>query len=235
MRLRGIRVDLDAAEQARTLLLGKRDAALAELSEQLGCAISMHEVQGRKWLVETFDRHKIAYPRTEKGNASFTGGKLGWMAAHEHWLPKLIATANKYDKAGGDFVQKLIDYAVNGRIHAEINPHRSEDNGTKSFRFSYNDPPLQQMPSRDEELAPLIRGIFLPEQDEIWAKPDASQQEFRFVVHYANQHKLTKAAEAVARYRTTRTLTFTHSPQPLPLWHAPTPRRLISGKSTVSA
>jgi DNA polymerase I-like protein with 3'-5' exonuclease and polymerase domains len=49
MRRRGIRVDLNAAEQARTLLLGKRDAALAELSEQLGCAISMHEIQGRKW------------------------------------------------------------------------------------------------------------------------------------------------------------------------------------------
>ena len=98
-------------------------------------------------------------------------------------------------------MQKILDYAVNGRIHAEINPHRSEDNGTKSFRFSYTDPPLQQMPSRDEELAPLIRGVFLPEEGEVWAKPDASQQEFRFVVHYANQHKLRKAAEAVARYR----------------------------------
>jgi DNA polymerase I-like protein with 3'-5' exonuclease and polymerase domains len=120
------------------------------------------------------------------------------MAGHVHWLPQLVA--GKYDKAGGDFVQKLIDHAVNGRIHAEINPHRSESNGTKSFRFSYNDPPLQQMPSRDEELAPLIRGIFLPEDGELWAKPDASQQEFRLVVHYANQHKLRKAAEAVARY-----------------------------------
>ena len=123
------------------------------------------------------------------------------MAGHAHWLPRLIATANKYDKATADFVQKILDYAVDGRIHAEINPHRSEDNGTKSFRFSYNDPPLQQMPSRDEELAPLIRGVFLPEEGEVWAKPDASQQEFRFVVHYANQHKLRKAAEAVARYR----------------------------------
>jgi DNA polymerase I len=56
------------------------------------------------------------------------------------------------------------------------------------------------MPSRDEELAPLIRGIFLPEEGEFWAKPDASQQEFRLVVHYASQHKLKGAAEVVARY-----------------------------------
>jgi DNA polymerase I-like protein with 3'-5' exonuclease and polymerase domains len=201
MRLRGIRIDLDAAERARKLLLRKRDAALTELSKQLGALTSMDEIQGRKWLVETFDRLGINYPRTEKGNPSFKGGKTGWMVGHAHWLPPLIATANKYNKALADFVQKLIDYAVNGRVHAEINPHRSEDNGTKSFRFSYSDPPLQQMPGRDEELGPLIRGIFLPEEGETWAKPDASQQEFRFVVHYANRHNLHKAAEAVARYR----------------------------------
>jgi DNA polymerase I-like protein with 3'-5' exonuclease and polymerase domains len=201
MRLRGIRVDLDAAEYARTLLLSKRDAALTEISNQLGRAISMHEIQGRKWLVEAFDRLNIKYPRTEKGNPSFTAGKLGWMSGHSYWLPQLIATANKYNKAASDFVQTIIDHAVNGRVHAEISPHRSEDNGTKSFRFSYSKPALQQMPSRDEELAPLIRGIFLAEEGEVWAKPDASQREFRFVVHYANQHKLRNAAEAVARYR----------------------------------
>ena len=120
----------------------------------------MHEIQGRKWLAETFDRHGVKYPKTEKGNPSFTAGKMGWMAMHAHWLPKHIAIANKYDKAANDFVQKIIDYTVNGRVHAEINPHRSEDNSTKSFRFSYSDPPLQQMPSRDEELSPLIRGMF---------------------------------------------------------------------------
>jgi DNA polymerase I-like protein with 3'-5' exonuclease and polymerase domains len=201
MRLRGIRIDLNAAETARDQLLHKRDVALAELSDKLGCAISMHEIQSRKWLTETFDRLNIKYPHTEKGNPSFSGGKLGWMTTHKHWLPPLIATANKYDKAAADFLQKLIDHTVNGRIHAEINPHRSEDNGTKSFRFSYSNPPLQQMPSRDEEIAPLIRGVFLPEEGEAWLQPDCSQQEFRFVVHYACRHNLRRAAEAMALYR----------------------------------
>ena len=79
MRLRGIRVDLDAAEQARELLLQKRNAALEELSKELGSAVGPQEIQGRKWLEATFDRLKIKYPRTEKGNASFTAGKSGWM------------------------------------------------------------------------------------------------------------------------------------------------------------
>ena len=46
MRRRGIRIDQDAAEQARDLLLGKRDAALAELSAQLGAPVSMDEING---------------------------------------------------------------------------------------------------------------------------------------------------------------------------------------------
>jgi DNA polymerase I-like protein with 3'-5' exonuclease and polymerase domains len=202
MRLRGIRVDLDAAERARDLVLRKRDAALTELSQELGYAVSTREIHSPKWLVEIFDRRGITYPRTAMGNPSFTAGKLGWMTGHAHWLPRLIAVATKYNKAAVDFLQgHILEHTVNGRLHAEINPHRSEDSGTKSFRFSYSNPPLQQMPSRDEELAPLIRGVFLPEEGEIWAKPDASQQEFRLVVHYANQHNLRRAADAVARYR----------------------------------
>ena len=58
------------------------------------------------------------------------------------------------------------------------------------------------MPARDKELAPLIRGVFLPDEGEVWAKPDISQQEFRFVVHYAVQRNLPRAKEAAELYRT---------------------------------
>ena len=202
MRRRGIRVDLSAAEPARDYCLQKRDQTLAELSEQLDSPVSMDEIASPIWKARTFDAYAINYPRTAKGNPSFRAGKLGWMAAHPHWLPQLIATANKYDAAGSKFLEgHILAHLIGDRVYAEINPHRSEDGGTRSFRFSYANPPLQQMPSSDEELAPLIRRVFLPEDNEFWAESDASQQEFRFVVHHANQHKLRKAAEAVARYR----------------------------------
>jgi hypothetical protein len=152
-------------------------------------------------LAETFDREGIKYPRTEKGNPSFTGGQKGWMDRHPHWLPKLICEADKYHMAGANFVERyILNFVVNGRIHAEIHPHRSEGNGTKSFRFSYSDPPLQLMSSRDEELTPMIRGLFLPEEGEVWAKPDCSQQEFRIAVHYAAVHNVPKTDIALQRY-----------------------------------
>ena len=68
MRRRGIRIDTAAAEQARDLLLQKRDAALAELSEKLGVRVGMEEIGRNKWLAQTFDAQGITYPRTEKGN-----------------------------------------------------------------------------------------------------------------------------------------------------------------------
>ena len=48
--------------------------------------------------------------------------------------------------------QHILGHILNGRIHAEIHPYRAEDGGARSSRFSYSDPPLQQMPSRDKEL-----------------------------------------------------------------------------------
>ena len=46
-------------------------------------------------------------------------------------------------------------------------------------KVSYSDPPLQQMPSHDEEIAAIVRSAFLPDDGEVWASCDQSQQEFR--------------------------------------------------------
>jgi DNA polymerase I-like protein with 3'-5' exonuclease and polymerase domains len=207
MRRRGIRVDVPAAERARETLLQKCDAVLAQISAQLGTAVGMKEIRGRKWLVTTFDRLKIKYPLTEKGNPSFETGNNKWMRQSTHWLPPLIADATRLHRYAENFLKtQIIDHVVNGRVHAEINPHRSnaDDNkrrGARSFRFSYSHPPLQQMPKHDIHLAPLLRVAFLPEEGETWADCDASQQEFRLIVHYASRFVLPRATEAVERYR----------------------------------
>jgi Mesyanzhinovviridae DNA polymerase len=201
MRRRGIRIDISAAEQARDLLLRRRDSVLTQISEQLHANIGMDEIDGRKWLIGTFDRLGIAYPRTEKGNPSFKRGKRGWMQHSLHWLPPLIAAADQLDQYGDNFLQQqILGHIENGRVYGEIHPHRSDYGGTRSLRFSYSHPPLQQMPKHDEELAPLIRSVFLPEEGEVWASCDFSQQEFRLVVHYAMRHKLTGATTARDRY-----------------------------------
>jgi DNA polymerase I-like protein with 3'-5' exonuclease and polymerase domains len=201
MRRRGIRIDQAAAEQARERILAKRNVALADLSEKLGTSAGMTEIRSSKWLTRTFDAEEISYPQTEKGNPSFKAGRDGWMVQHPHWLPQLVAGSRRYQTAV-TFLESLIEHTVRGRIHAEIHPHRSDDGGTRTTRFSYSKPALQQTPKHNEELAPLIRGIFLPEEGEVWATGDASQQEFRLLVHFAAQHDLPRAREVVERYLT---------------------------------
>jgi DNA polymerase I-like protein with 3'-5' exonuclease and polymerase domains len=214
-RRRGVRVDIDAAERARDELTAKRDEAFTELGDRLGERVGMEEIGRTKWLEARFAHHakEIRVPRTAPsrgfpdGQASFTAGSTGWMHKERHWLPRLIVRADKLNNAATKFLQGyILDYATAGRIHAEVHPHRSDDGGTRSLRLSYSDPPLQQMTARDEELAPLIRGVFLPEEGEVWAKPDVSQQEYRFIVDYACQAgpggtPLPKAQEAAQMYR----------------------------------
>jgi hypothetical protein len=77
MRLRGIKVNQDDAEQAQAQLFAKRDVALGKISELLGAPVGLTEIRSAKWKVSAFDARGIAYPRTEKGNPSFEGGVEG--------------------------------------------------------------------------------------------------------------------------------------------------------------
>jgi hypothetical protein len=51
-----------------------------------------------------------------------------------------------------------------------------------------NSPNLQQIPARDPELGPMIRSLFLPEEEQQWAAIDFSQQEPRILVHFAKNY-----------------------------------------------
>ena len=163
MRRRGIRIDADAAVKARDTLIAKRDTVLAELADKLDAATGIDEIHSRKWLVSTFDKHKIIYPRTKKNNPSFRAGQAGWLDRHEHWLPQLIAKAKRYHHATTNFVDgHILKHVVAGRIHSELHPFRAEDGGAKSSRFSTPIPHYGEYPSRDTEIGPLIRNIFFP-------------------------------------------------------------------------
>ena len=128
MRRRGIRIDQAAAEQARDLLLQKRDAALASSPRSSARRSVWTRSAARNGWRRPSTAHSIDYPRTKKGNPSFKAGKTGWMHKHPHWLPQLIAKANKYNDAGSKFLEgHILEHIVNGRIHAEIHPHRADD------------------------------------------------------------------------------------------------------------
>ena len=75
----------------------------------------------------------------------------------------MVVQAREFNRARTTFVDTLLKHQVNGRIHAELHPLRSELGGTVTGRFSYSNPNLQQIPARHGEIGPMIRGLFLPE------------------------------------------------------------------------
>ena len=92
----------------------------------------------------------------QKGTAKTTG----WSRT-QHWLPRLIATVNKYNHAGEVFLNGSYSRARHRRADLLSVSHsfKTEKSGTKSFRFSVSKPPLQQMPKNDPEIGPLIREV----------------------------------------------------------------------------
>jgi len=181
MTYRGVRVDMDKTERTRDALL-KREAELhKEIKRQAGFGVEIWAAQS---LSKAFDELGIAYPKTEKGAPSFT---KTFLAEQQHPFARLIVDARNINKTSGTFINNILKYCnKDGRIHGHINQNRSDQGGTVSGRLSMNNPNLQQIPARDPELGPMIRSLFLPEEDEQWAAIDFSQQEPRILVHYAH-------------------------------------------------
>ena len=81
----------------------------------------------------------------------------------------------------------------------EVEEHHNFIANEVCVHNSGSNPNLQFIPARDEELAPRIRGIFVPEEDEDWQRDDASQIEYRFLTHYAVGKGAEEAREAYRR------------------------------------
>jgi DNA polymerase I-like protein with 3'-5' exonuclease and polymerase domains len=204
MRERGIRVSTDTAEETQGRLRQLRTEGLAELSSKVGYRLDTNVLLSPDALDPIFAAEGIKVPKTPKTDKG--SYKSAWLKQQGHWLPTAIQRLRTLDQMAEKFLGiYILGYQHRGRIHADIHQLRDSDedggfSGTRSFRLSYSDPPLQQMPAREEELAPLIRGCFLAEERQRWCALDYSQQEPRFAVHFSAECGIIGADEAVAYY-----------------------------------
>jgi DNA polymerase I-like protein with 3'-5' exonuclease and polymerase domains len=117
-------------------------------------------------------------------------------------MSKMILEARELNKTHGTFLEPYLKHsAKDGRIHTHFNQMRNEDGGTVTGRLSASNPNLQQVPARHEIIGPLVRGLFLPEDGQIWAANDFSSQEPRLLVHYATLLGLPGAEKMAQAYR----------------------------------
>lgn len=202
MRMRGIRIDTDRVERLRVKYAAKRDEALKRIFELTGVR------------TQPFENEAIARAlRVENPSLDFAKTAMGKDSVRKDFVESLktpvadaVATARKYDKALGTFIDGyLTKYVVKGRLHGELHPTRRADEdaegGTTSGRWASSNPNLQNIPARDPQLGPDIRGCALPEEGEQWLKLDWASQEPRLTIHFAVLANQRGAEEMAQRFR----------------------------------
>ena len=180
MRFKGVRVDIERAHKLKQQLTAQENELLLKVKQETGIE---PQIWAARSIAKVFDKLGLPYDTTEKSSApSFT---KNFLQEHSNPIVQMIAKAREINKAHTTFIDTILKFEYKGRIHADINPIRSDQGGTVTGRFSYANPNLQQIPARNKDLGPMIRSLFIPENGHKWGCFDYSQQEPRLVVHYA--------------------------------------------------
>lgn len=181
MRLAGVSVDIDFAEQMHSKLTQEISALYGKLLHVSGRMVT--SVNKVAELAPIFDAAGVSYPLTATGKPSIT---KGWLTACTHPVADLIKNIREMEKLKSTFLEGyILERNIDGKIYGSFNPLRSDGGGTRSGRVSSDNPNLQNIPARSE-LGKKIRQIFIPDVGHVcWEKDDYSQIEYRFLCHFA--------------------------------------------------
>ncbi len=180
MERTGIKIDRGFCLRALEHEKGLYTKALTRFKDVSGFDL----VDSPKSLQKAFDAVGEEYPRTEKGNPSFTADVLDGMTSP---LAQILLDYRKAYKKAHTYYQNFLDLSDGeDRIHANM-----RQAGTDTTRFSYSEPNLQNLPKNSED-APkedfLIRRAFVPTNEEYCLVPiDYDQMEYRFMLEYAQE------------------------------------------------
>ena len=182
MRRNGVAVDVSRASWVRDELATRVKDLAKQLDNMAGFPVNCNANES---LQKLFKSQGISIPLHHKtGKTSFSKETL---LDCEHPLAEVILKLRKFEKVRSTFVESyILNSHVNGKLHCSIHPLRGDKDGTRSGRFSYSKPNGENIPSRDEEMAPLVRSCFIPHVGHRrWRRYDYSQIQYRGLAHYA--------------------------------------------------
>jgi len=180
MKFKGVRIDVEKATAFGKHLKKRRDQivkaieSITTIKVDIWAAASIKNLLDHLCIKDYKVTPKSKMPQLPKD----------YLKTHNNKCLRMIAKAREYDKAVNTFIDGLLGYVHEGRIHADINQIRSDSGGTVTGRFSMSNPNLQQIPSKGF-IGKKMRELFIPDEGYKWGSFDYSQQEPRIVVHYA--------------------------------------------------
>ena len=202
MRRRGVRIDFDQLSKVEAWAREEEQTKLDEVFHHTNVRIKCGDVNKARVLAGAVQAIGATVPKTAAGNYSVDND---FLKALKHPVGDALIRARKVNKLYSSFVKSVRRHQVKGRIHCTFNQLRretdsGEDKGARYGRVSCSDPNLQQQPSRDD-FAKMWRSIYVPDGGAIWSSNDFSQQEPRWLVHYAELCGCRGARVAAEAYR----------------------------------
>lgn len=213
MRRNGVRVDLERLRGVEMWALEEEAKALGEVYQHTGVRIDVGDVWKPELLARAITEIGVELPKTAKGADSVTSDLL---KSIHHPVATALGYARKVNKIRTSFAASIRTYIIGDRVHCTFNQLRQtkddsgegdDSKGGRFGRLSATDPGLQQQPSRDDEelgftgVAERWRSIYVADEGGEWCTNDFSQQEPRWMTHFAEACELPRAREAGERYR----------------------------------
>lgn len=197
----GVRVDLGRTHAALKQMLAEVKKSQLTLNRAVGHEFNVNSTPQVRALFNPKkgnDEHwyigKIRLEKTDTGKPSIGKDALRYLQAAGHPLAAPIMTVRKLLKAQQFLAKHILGHEVGGVVYPNYNQTRGDNElGTGTGRFSINDPALQQIPKRDEDIAAIVRSCFIANKGDVWCSADWNQFEFRWFAHYVNDPNINAA------------------------------------------
>lgn len=189
--MRGVPVDPLAAEEAADRL----DTIIIERQQAFdrSVGISGFNVNSAPQVKKLFDpvqteggiwisrRTGATLGTAKSGGPSLTAEILDEM---DDPLAQEISEIRSLIKTRDTFLRgHILGHMIAERVYPTINQTAGEFGGTRSGRLSYQEPALQQIPSRNLEVAKIVKKAFIPEHGQTWLSTDMNSFEVRVFAH----------------------------------------------------
>ena len=132
----------------------------------------------------------VTLPTTDAGNPSLTDDVIEALLVNpgisdrDSGILQAVQKIRYFDKRISSYYQSYLNLQDKDNV---IHPYMWQA-GTRTGRFSYSDPNLQNIPKEEESKEPfLIRGCFKPRRGYVFVSMDYSQMEYRMMADYANE------------------------------------------------
>ncbi|RLA00262.1 MAG: DNA polymerase I, partial [Gammaproteobacteria bacterium] len=197
--MRGIRADLNYAEEAADKLTPIIEEKQAELNMLAGKEINVNSSPQVKEMFEPRqleDGSWVASNGTKIGTTPKGGPSLGaeYLRGMSDPRAAAILEIRSIIKTRDTFLRgHVLAHSVGDRVYPAINQAQGETGGTGTGRLSYQNPAMQQIPSRNKSVAALVKPCFLPDEGMKWVDIDESSFEVRIFAHLVNNPEIIAA------------------------------------------